>query len=100
MSIDTKFSDNDNVTIKISGRFDFSQHHDFRTAIEKAPDNVKSFVVDLGGTEYVDSSALGMLLVLRDKVENRKDRVKIVNAIPTVKKVLEIANFDKLFVLG
>lgn len=100
MSIDTKVSDDgNNATIKITGRFDFSQHQDFRTAFEKTPDDIKSFTVDLGGTEYVDSSALGMLLVLRDKVEDRNDRVKIVNANPAVKKILEIANFDKLFVL-
>ena len=100
MSIDTRISeDGGDATIKISGRFDFSQHHDFRTAFEETPDDVKSFTVDLGGTEYVDSSALGMLLVLRDRVQDRKEGVKIVNANPAVKKILEIANFDKLFVL-
>ncbi len=98
MSIDTRISDDGrDATIKIAGRFDFSQHNDFRTAFEKAPGDVKSFTVDLSGTDYMDSSALGMLLVLRDRVE---DKVKIVNARPTVKKILEIANFDKLFLLS
>ncbi len=88
------------ATIQITGRFDFSQHHDFRAAFEQTPAQVKSFTVDLRATEYVDSSALGMLLVLRDKVNDQKDSVKIVNANPSVKKILEIANFDKLFHLA
>lgn len=88
------------ATIQITGRFDFSQHHDFRAAFEQTSGKVKSYTVDLGGTEYVDSSALGMLLVLRDKVNDRKDAVRIVNANPSVKKILEIANFDKLFSLA
>ncbi len=101
MSINTKMSDDGyDATIQITGRFDFSQHHDFRAAFEQTSDKVKSFTVDLGGTEYVDSSALGMLLVLRDKVNDRKDAVRIVNANPSVKKILEIANFDKLFSLA
>jgi len=45
----------------------------------------------------VDSSALGMLLVLRDKVGNQQSAIKIINARPDVKKILTIANFDKLF---
>ena len=101
MSVNTKISDDGcDATIQISGRFDFSLHHDFRTAFEQTPDQVKSFTVDLSEAEYVDSSALGMLLVLRDKVKDRKDAVRIVNANPSVKKILEIANFDKLFSLA
>ena len=64
MSLSTTVSpDGSTVTIAISGRFDFGIHREFRNAYEKA--EVKSanpkYVVDLGGTEYMDSSALGML---------------------------------------
>jgi HptB-dependent secretion and biofilm anti anti-sigma factor len=51
-------------------------------------------------TEYVDSSALGMLLVLRDKVAGDKTAISIKNVRPEVMKILEIANFDKLFTLS
>ena len=93
-------SDGREVTIKVSGRFDFSQHQAFRAACNSLNTAVQKFVVDLGGTEYVDSSALGMLLVLRDKVGEKKENVKIVKARPEVKKILEIANFDKLFLVA
>ena len=83
------------LKIKISGRFDFGIHQDFRKATEQASSDVNTVIVDMRNVEYIDSSALGMLLVLRDKVG--KSTVRIKNPKPEVKKILEIANFDKLF---
>lgn len=88
---------NKELQVKVSGRFDFSVHQDFRKLSEQAATGVSSISIDLGRTEYVDSSALGMLLVLRDKVGNQQSAIKIINARPDVKKILAIANFDKLF---
>jgi len=53
--------------------------------------------VDLALVEYLDSSALGMLLMLRDKIKASNRRVALVNCRGPVKQVLEIANFAKLF---
>jgi len=88
------------LVVKISGRFDFSLHQDFRKLSESQTNNVKSISIDLSRTDYIDSSALGMLLILRDKVGDNKSAIKIINAKPDVKKILEIANFDKLFTLS
>lgn len=85
------------LSIKINGRFDFGVHNDFREALNLIDSSVKQVEVDLASTEYLDSSALGMLLVLRDKVGIGQAVVKIKNAQNEVKKILEIANFDKLF---
>ena len=100
MSVNVELKkDTSELVIKISGRFDFSKHQELREASEQAGSNIKQVIVDLRATEYVDSSALGMLLVLRDKIGGEKQKVKIVNAKPEVKKILEIASFDKLFTL-
>jgi len=87
------------LEIQVSGRFDFAIHQEFRKATEQADIGVNSIIVDMGGTDYVDSSALGMLLVLRDKVGEDKSAIQIKNVKPDVRKILEIANFDKLFTL-
>lgn len=101
MSVTTRTSSNgEDLTIHIQGRFDFSQHQGFRDSIEKATAQTKAFTVDLAGSEYMDSAALGMLLLLLDKAGNQKSRVRIVNANKDVRKILEIANFDKLFTLA
>ena len=93
-------SDGREVTIQVSGRFDFSQHQAFRAACDGIGGMGQKFTVDLGGAEYLDSSALGMLLVLRDKVGEKRENVEIVRAKPEIKKILEIANFDKLFLVA
>jgi anti-anti-sigma factor len=101
MSVNVELkSDVGELNIKISGRFDFSVHQEFRKATEKISSAVKQVIVDLRATDYVDSSALGMLLVLRDKIGSSKQNVRIINANPEVKKILEIASFDKLFTLA
>lgn len=100
MPISTHVS-NSTLTISISGRFDFSAHKEFRESIGLALNNdVKSVNVDMRNTEYLDSSALGMLLMLKDKVGKDKEAISLINAKPGVKTILEIANFGQLFKLS
>ena len=100
MTIETRLdSATRTLEINISGRFDFGLHKDFRNASEQASSGIDTVIVDMGRVDYMDSSALGMLLVLRDKVGESKSAVRIKNSKPEVKKILEIANFDKLFTL-
>lgn len=99
MSVDSRV-DAGVLHIKVSGRFDFGVHNEFREASKLTENGIKRIEIDLGNTEYLDSSALGMLLVLRDKLAGDKNAVHIKNARNDVKKILEIANFDKLFTLS
>lgn len=91
------------LIIKIKGRFDFSQHQSFRGAYEAADDavsgetKVERFVVDLQEANYIDSSALGMLLLLRDHAGGERGEVKLINCSNDVRKILAISNFEKLF---
>lgn len=84
------------VTLRVVGRFDFSMNAEFRKAYEAYPSGT-SFVVDFGRTEYLDSSALGMLLLLRRHAGDTPSAVRLVNASPTTTRVLAIAKFDQLF---
>ena len=85
------------LTISIKGRFDFAKHQDFRGAYKKPMTKPELFVVDLKETTYVDSSALGMLLLLRDHAGGDESDVRLVNCNSDVRKILAISNFDKLF---
>jgi len=58
---------------------------------------VREIVIDFGEVDYLDSSALGMLLLLREKADGASKRVVLAGLQGTVKQVLEIANFGKLF---
>ena len=87
------------LIIKVDGRFDFSAHQEFRDAYESISSDINSYVVDLNNTSYLDSSALGMLLLLRDHAGGDNADVKIVKCNDDVKKILTISNFEQLFTI-
>src|SRR5688572_4813122 len=85
--------------IQLRGRFDFGSHREFKTSYE-APlgaTEVNELHIDMGGVEYLDSSALGMLLILKERAGAYNKRVAIINCRGAVRQVLDIANFSKLF---
>ena len=86
--------------INIKGRFNFEMHSQFRSAYQHGTgkgNKGKRFVIDLAGTEYIDSSALGMLLLLREEAGTNESDIEISNARPEIRKILETANFQRLF---
>ncbi|HEX8593340.1 MAG TPA: STAS domain-containing protein [Pseudomonas sp.] len=100
MSVTSELSqDGQQLTILISGRFDFASHQDFRNAYDKLGSEQR-YVVDLKGTHYLDSSALGMLLLLRDHAGGERSRIRLINCSADVIKILTISNFSKLFQIG
>ncbi|NOX76111.1 MAG: STAS domain-containing protein [Gammaproteobacteria bacterium] len=97
MTITARMSpDGGELSMTIDGRFDFNIHAAFRDAYRDVPITTK-FVVDLTRTTFMDSAALGMLLLLREFVGEDASAVKIRNCRPDVRKVLQISNLDKLF---
>jgi anti-anti-sigma factor len=100
MSVTSERSeDGKQLTIRVRERFDFSAHQDFRSAYEDVPGDSR-FVVDLQGANYLDSSALGMLLLLRDHAGGERADVQLINCSDAVRRILDISNFSKLFVIG
>jgi anti-anti-sigma factor len=90
--------DGKTLTISVKGRFDFAKHLEFRESYERKNDEMpKSVVVDLKDATYLDSSALGMLLLLRDHAGGDRSDIRVVNSSSDVRKILAISNFDKLF---
>ncbi len=85
--------------IRLVGRFDFNAHREFREAINTALGDTTATAIslDMGAVEYLDSSALGMLLMLRDKAKVGGKTIELANCRGVVKQVLDIANFGKLF---
>ena len=98
MTISTQLSaDEQELTIAIQGRFDFGTHQAFRDAYERVESTPKRYQVDLQGTTYLDSSALGMLLLLRDHAGGDHAQVRLLNCNSDVRKILAISNFEQLF---
>ena len=85
------------LTISVKGRFDFNTHADFRRSYESLDELPESVRIDLRDATYVDSSALGMLLLLRDYAGGDEANVAIDNCNADVKRVLTVASFGQLF---
>lgn len=86
-------------SIVLTGQFDFSAHRDFRQACDEilADPNVQEVLVNFDAVDYLDSSALGMLLLLKEKAASGGKSLALVNCRDTVRQVLEIACFGKIF---
>ena len=90
---------NKELVVRIVGRFDFSLHEDFKTAYEGKVQSGTRVVVDMAGGEYMDSSALGMWLLLRESVGEDDADVRLVGSRPEIRNILQVSNFDELFTI-
>jgi HptB-dependent secretion and biofilm anti anti-sigma factor len=99
MSITSSLSEKgDILTIKVQGRFDFNSLQSFRNSYEKVTPKPGKFVIDLHESDYLDSSALGMLLALRDYAGvGDIAKISIINCNVDIKKILTITKLDELF---
>jgi anti-anti-sigma factor len=100
MTITSSYSPSEReMTIRVSGRFDFSSHQEFRQAYADIDPRQTRFVIDLGGAEYIDSAALGMLLLLRERAGGEQSTITLTNCGEGVMQILGVSNFDKLFLV-
>ena len=98
MSLNTSTSsEGTTFSIHVKGKFDFNLVQDFRLAYANIGSEVETVIVDLRETEYMDSSALGMLLNMQKLLSDKVEVFKIANCRPQIKKILQISRFDKKF---
>ena len=101
VGIDTSLDEdgeNKVLNIAISGRFDISMYSTFGECYKNYIGNVSKVVVDMSNLEYIDSSALGMLLMLRERTGGSNSNIELINLTPSVSKIFSTVKFDKLFV--
>ena len=81
------------IVAAIRGRFDYHLYSDFRTLCDRVSAH-QPVSIDLENTTNLDSSALEMLLQLRERVTTR---IVLKHPSPDIARILNVANFDKLF---
>lgn len=84
--------------IEIKGRLTYSDYGLFRqiTDVIGVSENQVCHI-DLTELEFIDSAGLGMLLLARDKIQECKGHIALINAVGQVKKMIELGRFDTLF---
>jgi anti-anti-sigma factor len=87
--------------LSVSGRFDYKISKEFRESYKQTVDHKDiTYYVNLSDTSYMDSSALGILLLLREYAKENNGRVVIEQPGEMVNHILQVANFGKLFTIN
>lgn len=92
----------DKAVVKLHGRFDFGAHREFRESCNSClgAQTVRQIELNFSGVEYLDSSALGMLLMLKERADSMAKSVVLAECRGMVRQVLDIANFDRIFTIS
>ena len=84
--------------VLLSGSFTFADNQKFKEMMAAATEKlVKAIALDFNAVEFIDSGALGMLLLFREECQPRQISLSLNSAQGQVKKIFAIARFDQLF---
>jgi anti-anti-sigma factor len=86
----------ESVIIHMAGRFDFDSRKTFKEAMDQAIKEGMPVILDLGQISFVDSSALGLLVIAHQNFKNKKILFCLVNPQTYVRQVLDLANIAKM----
>lgn len=85
------------VVVRLTGELDLYNANEVREALvaccDEAPERL---VVDLGDVKFIDSTALGVLIEARTRMENRRAFLLAAPGLET-RRALEISGLDRHF---
>jgi len=87
----------DACVVKLGGELDLYNAQEVREALaEASADSPQRIVVDLGEVEFIDSTALGVLIEARTRLANRRAFLLAAPGLET-RRALEISGLDRHF---
>ncbi len=93
----TEHTKADSVTLLLTGRFDFQARKLFLTTFKQTQaTNPKKIVLDFGNVPFMDSSGLGLLMLVKKDL-GPQCQLSLVVPQGYVKDVLLLANMDQQF---
>ena len=85
------------IVVRLAGELDLYNAHEVRDALADAADTrPERIVVDLSQVEFIDSTALGVLIEARTKLANRRAFLLAAPGLET-RRALEISGLDRHF---
>lgn len=89
----------DQEKILLPNRFDYSYHKEFQAHCEECIKSplVKCIVLDFSRVEYIDSAALGMMMMWNKRAVAENKKMAIKGAKGMTQQILEMANMKKIF---
>ncbi|HQY57498.1 MAG: STAS domain-containing protein [Nitrospira sp.] len=87
---------NTQVTLKLEGNFTYTQRKPFQEALKAVGTNqVDEIVIDLSQVAFLDSAALGLLMISHRQLQAEKRTLSLAYPQPTVRQIIELANLHK-----
>lgn len=88
----------DGLVIVLRGSFTFKDHHTFRAVLDalKAAGG-KHKILDLSQIDFLDSAALGMLLIAEDETTCTSGMLTLRDPSPQVTRLFKLSAMDTLF---
>jgi anti-anti-sigma factor len=80
----------------VNGSFNHAVGVDLKN-LAKSQKKAKEYVIDLEGVSYINSSAFGVLLTIRETFGITNNEISLINVSDEVKQMLSVVNFDRLF---
>ncbi|HJV22943.1 MAG TPA: STAS domain-containing protein [Holophagaceae bacterium] len=87
------------TVLELSGRFTFEDHPTFKKALTDLWERTgtRTLILDFSALSYLDSSALGLMLLMRERAAAAGVKLVIRRPSEAVRRLILVVNFDRLF---
>ncbi len=98
MAVEWKIlKDKGELHVFVRGRFDFSQYQALQALFQLSESELSVYILDLGEVDYVDSSAVGILLELHEHAQSMNVEVRLVRCNDDLLSLFQAAELDSKF---
>ncbi|MBN66247.1 MAG: hypothetical protein CMM94_01595 [Rickettsiales bacterium] len=96
----TKKTEGNTLDVTMSGQFTFHDNNSIRGLVNDLEQNsYNELVIHFDHVEFIDSAALGMLLLLKDVTDRKGMKCVLSGAQGQVEKMFNLSKFSALFTL-
>lgn len=102
MAIQSNYDSETNLfNVELEKNFTFEETTDLIKLYENLPDGVSVCALDFSKVEYMDSAALGALLLIKTRLEeNGISDIRLINCQPEILKLLEVCQYEIMFAIN
>ncbi|HBE02991.1 MAG: hypothetical protein A2096_07750 [Spirochaetes bacterium GWF1_41_5] len=90
---------NDTVLFRPGGELSLENISQVKSEILKQIEGFTRIIIDMKHLDYIDSSAIGMLVVLHKKFSAENKIFMLIDVPETVFEILRLGHMDKLFTI-
>jgi anti-sigma B factor antagonist len=85
------------VMVELAGDVDIAVKEELRARLDAAAEQADTVDIDLSKVDYADSTALGLIIALQNRLRERGGTVRLVAPSERVRKLLNYAGLERAF---